>query len=466
MTCNVIFKQLLLRLGISLMNIEQTEASFSNKQNLLKTSRSFFSKPSRAIFRLTTIATAKDLILDLICVAAAGSQTPLSAKITDHAVNHFGAGKAGVPILFDGRMASPVGAALAGGMMIDSVDAHDGYKLCKGHVGCALLPSVLALAQATNLEDGAEFLHRIVLGYEIGSRAGVALHASVADYHTSGAWMAVTCAALGARALGMDVQTMREAIGIAEYHGPRSQMMRAIDHPTMVKDGSGWGAMAGTSAVFLAQDGFTGAPAITIEGDDVAHHWADLGERWLVNEQYIKPYPVCRWAQAPVEAARSLIEKHNLTSNDIEYVECDSFHEAIRLATSAPETTEQAQYSLPFPVAAMIVKGKLGPEEINGESLKDPEILRLSTGMKLDEQVAYNEKFPANRIASVIFGLRDGTRLESGPFEARGDPEEPFSSAEMREKFHTYTAPVLGEKRATAIENAVDSLEIMALFQP
>ena len=29
-------------------------------------------------------------------------------------------------------------------------------------------------------------------------------------------------------------------LGIAEYHGPRSQMMRCIDHPTMLKDGAGW----------------------------------------------------------------------------------------------------------------------------------------------------------------------------------------------------------------------------------
>ena len=44
-------------------------------------------------------------------------------------------------------------------------------------------------------------------------------------------------------------------------------MMRCIDHPTMVKDGSGWGAFAGVSAAYLAADGFTGAPAITIEAD-------------------------------------------------------------------------------------------------------------------------------------------------------------------------------------------------------
>ena len=50
------------------------------------------------------------------------------------------------------------------------------------------------------------------------------------------------------RLKGGDADTLRQAIGIAEYHGPRSQMMREIDNPTMLHDGSGWGAMVGVTA--------------------------------------------------------------------------------------------------------------------------------------------------------------------------------------------------------------------------
>jgi len=38
-----------------------------------------------------------------------------------------------------------------------------------------------------------------------------------------------------------------------------------INSPTMVKDGSRWGAMAGVSVAYLAANGFTGAPAFTVE---------------------------------------------------------------------------------------------------------------------------------------------------------------------------------------------------------
>ena len=52
------------------------------------------------------------------------------------------------------------------------------------------------------------------------------------------------------------VQVLRHALGIAEYHGPRSQMMREIDNPTMLHDGSGMGALVGVNAALLA----SGAP--------------------------------------------------------------------------------------------------------------------------------------------------------------------------------------------------------------
>ena len=144
----------------------------------------------------------------------------------------------------------------------------------------AILPALLALMDAEGWRDGRELLTSLVLGYEIATRAGVALHATVSDYHTSGAWNALACAAIGARLLGLDRNATRHALGAAEYHGPRSQMMRCIDHPTMVKDGSGWGAFAGVSAAYLAADGFTGAPALLIEGQAERAHWADLGARW------------------------------------------------------------------------------------------------------------------------------------------------------------------------------------------
>ncbi|WP_428030184.1 MmgE/PrpD family protein [Ancylobacter sp.] len=404
-------------------------------------------------------ALARRCLLDLVGVAASGRRTDLARIVTNHAARQFGAGEGrGARMIFDGRRVSPVGAAYAGASLIDSFDAHDGHALTKGHAGVAILPALLAFWEAEDLAlDDREVLACIVIGYEIATRAGIALHASACDYHTSGAWNALACAALGARLMKLTPAQTREALGTAEYHGPRSQMMRCIDYPTMLKDGSGWGALAGVSAAYLAADGFTGAPALTMEAPEQQALWGDLGSRWYILEQYFKPYPVCRWAQPAVEAARRLMATHGLTGTDIADVEVRSFAEAVRLASARPATTEEAQYSLPFPLAAMILRGRLGADEITGAGLRDPEVLDLSASIRLIEDPEICARFPAERFAVVSLATRDGRRFTSDWTQAEGGPANPLTNAEISAKYQAL-AGQLGDNRRQAIETLVTGM--------
>ncbi|MBA3528473.1 MAG: MmgE/PrpD family protein, partial [Propionibacteriaceae bacterium] len=310
---------------------------------------------------------ARRCLLDTIGAALGGRRTELSRIIHDFAVAAHGGGEA--RLWLDGRAVSLPGAVLAHGMTIDSLDIHDGSLAVMGHAGVAVVPTALVTVPEAGHGppvSGRELLTTIAIGYEVALRAGVALHATACDYHTSGAWSALGCAAMVARTFGLDVAQTRHALGIAEYHGPRSQMMRCIDHPTMLKDGSGWGAMTGVSAAMLAQAGFTGAPALTVDSPDVADVWADLGARWRIMEQFFKPWAVCRWAQPAIAGALALQRTHDLPLAAIERIEVVTFHQATRLASRRPETTEEAQYSLPFPVAAALAHGRLGFAELNG----------------------------------------------------------------------------------------------------
>lgn len=401
---------------------------------------------------------ARRCLLDLLGVAASGTRTQLAHIIRGHAQTQFGCKTAAARLLFDDGSCSATGAALANGMSIDAIDAHDGYKPVKGHAGCGVLPALLAFHEHVNQQNVSEteLLIGLVIGYEIACRAGFALHDSVSDYHTSGAWVALAAAAIGARILKLDRVQTAHALGIAEYHGPRSQMMRCIDHPTMVKDGSGWGSMAGVSAALLAEQGFTGAPAVTIT--EQTDTWKDLGDEWLINQQYFKPYPVCRWAQSAAIAALGLQQQHQFKHNDIEAVSIGSFHESVRLATALPDTTEEAQYSLPFPVAAALVKQQITVDEIHGAGLQDDRIRALSQSIRLYEVDAYNDVFPQRRISEVTITLKDGRTLESGPTEANGDPELPLTDTEIDDKFMLFATPVLGHHRADKLRRHVHNM--------
>ena len=403
-------------------------------------------------------------LLDLVGVAAAGTRTRASGIARSYAASQLCGRDESARILFDGRRSGIAGAAFAGATTIDAVDGHDGHALTKGHAGVAILPALLALCDAASRQraiDGREFLTCLALGYEIATRAGIAQHATVADYHCSGSWNSVGCAAVAARFLSLNEAQIRDALGIAEYFGPRGQMLRTCETPSMVKDGSGSGAQVGVTAAWLAREGFTGAPAMTVEDADVEQYWNDLGVRWRIREQYFKPYPVCRWAQPAVEAALALQRAHGFVAEDITAVSIESFREAIALGAHCrvPETTEDAQYSLPYPVAAALVFGRLGADEIDVPKLADPRVRRLLGAVVLAENEDYSRLFPAERWARVRIALTDGRILVSEPARARGNPENPMSDAELQAKYFELAEPVLGRPRTQRIERLVSGLQ-------
>ncbi len=404
------------------------------------------------------VAIMQRSLLDTLGVAAIGSQTEMSRIIRGFALRHMpcGADTPKARLLFDGTDVSPMGAAMAGAFTIDSIDAHDGITPAKGHAGSAILPGVLAMVDSLEREvSGQELIVALTIGYEIAYRAGLALHATVPDYHTSGAWTAVGVAAAGARLLGLNETQLRHAVGIAEYHGPRSQMMRCIDHPTMLRDGVGWGAPVGVSAAFLAADGFTGAPAITIEGLDAAPFWHDLGARWEIESTHYKAYPVCRWAHPAIDAVQDLMQANDLTSDMIDRARILTFHYATKLAGHEPKTLDEMTYALAFPFAIMAVRGKIGVAELQPEILNDPEILRISRATVLQETEHYNKISIKKRWADVTLYLKDGRELQSKAYSPRGDPDNPLSDAEISKKFHMFADDVLGASRAQNIEDQV-----------
>ena len=193
-----------------------------------------------------------------------------------------------------------------------------------------------------------------------------------------------------------------------------------------------------------------------MENPDLASYWNDLGGRWYVSDQYVKLYPVCRWAQPAIAAALSLSEQFDVA--DVSGIRIETFHQAKRLPLAEPANTEQAQYSIKFPVAAALVRRRIGVEEVTGSALSDPDILRLANMIEVTEDDKANAAFPADRLARVRISLADGRTLESGMMKAVGDPEDPISDADLHAKFTNLASPVLGDARAAKLLETCESL--------
>ncbi|MEO9331848.1 MmgE/PrpD family protein [Pseudomonas guguanensis] len=406
-------------------------------------------------------------LLDILGVAAGARDNQTSRILRQYAVEHYPPGALASRLLFDGRPVHPLGAAWAGGFSVDSLDAHEGHFTSKGHAGATVVPAVLALADACRRQgrdiSGEELLGALCIGYETALRAGAALMASAPEYHASGAFSGLGVVCAGARLLGLDEQRFRHALGIAEYFGPRCPMMRLVDHPSMLRDAHGAGAHAGLNALLLARAGVSGAPAETVETSALAAHWHDLGQRWEIDAQYFKPWPVCRWAQPALTAMTALQAAHpQIVGEAVEHIRVETFHESMRLQGHTPANADEAQYALAFPLAALVARGQVGPLEVTGAAIQAADILAVSRRIEIVEAADLSARFPNEILSRLTVTLKDGQRFASPVTAAKGDPATAMSALEFSAKFHLLAGVSLNQARRQALERAVAELPASA----
>jgi len=409
--------------------------------------------------------TARLALLDTLGATLVGRLTPVSRITAEYAETCWPGDEA--TILLHDRRASAVGAAFANGYAANGIDIDNCALYTRGHPAAQIVPTALALAEARNL-TGAEMLTGIVVGHEVAHRAARIWHATHDVYQACGSWGSVACAAVAAHLMGLNKEQTHHALGIADYHAPNLPMMRDIDDPAMVKHGIGWGAMNGITSAELAQRGFTGVPSLF--GFEAYRDWtADIGEHYLiVNGLAWKRYACCAWDHAAIRGADQLMEAFDFSAEEIERVRVETFHETVRLGTDLPSTTEEAQFTLAWPLAAYIVDREVGPGQILEAALGREDIRRLANRIELVETEELNQLYrmacegdPRGKYASkVTIELHDGRVFETGPVE--GDinyPQEPWTEGDLENKFRWLTGHVLGQKRIDALIDILRAFE-------
>ncbi|MGD9016034.1 MAG: MmgE/PrpD family protein [Desulfobacterales bacterium] len=388
---------------------------------------------------------AKRCLMDALGALIAGAETPPARIMANIAERQFGGTEA--TILVGGAKTSAGGAVLANGFAANALDIDDGYRLIKGHPGACVLPVILTAAEVTPSCSGAEFLTALIIGYELGIRAGLIRHARSETYHCSGTWGAIGGAAAAGRIMGLDRSRLRHALGAAEHHAPFSPMMKGIDTPSMGKDSIGWGAMVAMLSVLMAREGFTGIEPIF--SDTPEPGWIEgLGNDWQIFHLYFKPYAACRWAQPAVDGALKIKAEAGLQASDISEIRIRSFKEACALITRPPTNTEEAQYNIAFPVAAALIDDEVGPHQVLPPRIFDSDLKSLLLKIRTEVVQEYNEAFPVKTYAEVVIRTHEGETISSGRMEPRWEaPSTLPSDKELEEKFCRLVSPILGESR-------------------
>ena len=359
------------------------------------------------------------LLRDLVAVSIAGRPAPTAKIAADYATAAHPGDEA--TALFDGRKLAAPGAAWANGVLANALDFDDGHRLVKGHPGANVIPAALAVAEATRASS-EELLGAVAVGYEVALRAGMHLHARSREYHASGAWGGLGAAAAAARLLGCDQTQTGHALGLAEYHAPISLMPRSVSDPAMTKDACGWGAFVGVSSALLAARGFTALSSEYLVDENAA---AGLAERWQVLDVYVKQFPCCRWSHPAISAALALRAGAELDAESISRVRVQTFAAAGMLAREFPTTTEEAQYSLLWPVAVALAHGRFDVGLVLDPTSGGPDVRRLFDLIVIEVDPLFEAEFPARRRAAVTVETGAGAIHASPPTEAPGEPDDP-----------------------------------------
>jgi 2-methylcitrate dehydratase PrpD len=430
------------------------EMRMGKMTSFIKRLTSYIEKESIDSCDVKTIQAVKEALIDIIACCVAGSQTDVAKIVKKFACHEWGKGNS--TLFMSNEKITSTGATLVNATMANALDLDDGHRLVKGHPGAVIFPAILAAAEEYKV-TGKEFLSSILIGYEVGIRAGLLAYQLRPEYHCTGSWGALGAAAGVSRIIGLPSSSLEHALGIAEYHSTYSPMMRCIDHPSMVKDGIGWGSMTGISAAYLAQQGFTGIPSLfsTKQAEPMIE---ELGQHYRINHLYYKPHSCCRWAQPAVEGIKYLIEQYKISHQSIAKVVIHTFTESARLSKKYPNNTEEAQYNLSFPVAAYLVCGEVGPQQVLHE-LENEDILAMINKIEIQIDSQLDEQFPEKALSRVEVFTSDHAHYVSPIIQAKGDFDYPLTPREKREKYFWLTAPLLGRKRSETLIQMIEHVE-------
>lgn len=386
---------------------------------------------------------ARMCLIDSLGATLAGTLTRVSTIGAEYAVATWPGEEA--TILIHGKKASALGAAFANACAANGLDVDDSARYAYGHAGAQIFPTALALAEARNL-SGAQLMCALVVGYEVAHRVGRCWHASRQVYQACGSWGSVACAAVAAHLMGLPAEQVKHALGIAEYHAANLPMMRDVDHPAMVKHGIAWAAVTGITAAELASRGFTGIPSI-LSLEEYKEWGQDIGRNYLMVDGVAWKsvrYACCGWAHGGVEGARRLVQEHHIPLEEIAHIRVEGSHGTMRLGTRLPATTEEAQFNQAWPLAAMLVDGEIGPDQMLEPRLSDPRIREIARKVEVVESEEmeslcrlFEQGDPNGRFASVVtITLKNGETFNSGLVDGGlRFPPSAWDEGRMADKF-------------------------------
>jgi 2-methylcitrate dehydratase PrpD len=343
--------------------------------------------------------------------------------------------------------ASAADAALVNGVAAHVLDWDDTSPSLRGHPSATLIPTVMAVGEAT-AASGRDVLGAYAVGVDVAGKIARALGNAhyIRGWHNTVTVGVFSCTAAAGRLMGLDADQMANALGIAASQS--AGLLRNFG--TMTKPlHVGLAARVGIQAAELAKLGFT-ADTTILDGPDGfigIYGGADgqpleglldsLGAPWEVVKPGIaaKKWPCCYQVHRALIGLGDLVKEHHIDPATISAIDIGFAPGSdAALIYDDPQTGLEAKFSAQYNIAAYLIDGTLGMATYEDASIHRPDVRALMGRIS-------RYTVPDTRSYSGTIGYTDVRIVTNGQtYEHRVQQEETrhawvVSDAEHDEKF-------------------------------
>jgi 2-methylcitrate dehydratase len=346
------------------------------------------------------------------------------------------------------------------------------------------LGMLLSVAQIKNT-SGREFLSAMAVCYEVECRLVEEIPVMIEGIdHTL--FLAYSMISGAGKLIGLTRDQMAHALGIAgtsisplvtsrasytsEWKGLVSSLeaFNCMNILLLAKEG-----MTGPTALFEGPKGFNEIFKMKLDYD-----WKNESFE-LIRKCVLKEFNAEVHAQSTLEATLELRDEHDFKPADIEKIEITTFLTAYHIIGSGAygdrtvvQTKEQADHSLFYLVAVLILDGEVYPEQFHPDRIREEDVqsllqkIEVKTGLPLHKPIKiagmldpYTAAYPEKMKTKVEVLLKNGEKLTKEKEDYYGFFTRPLSWQSTIDKFKRLTSDLLSESDQEEIIQTVKTLE-------
>lgn len=415
-------------------------------------------------------------ILDSVGAGIAGAVSP-ETKLLNKVFTICGETAGNVPLWGKGIKSSARNAALNNGVSAHTFELDD-TNGCD-HSGAVVVPAAFAALSLCNRPiDGKEFIVAVVLGYDLARRAlescGAYEPHNGAGWHSTGTCGVFGAAAAVGRLIGLDVERMQAALGIATSFSA-GQWSFVHDGAQNKRLHVGNATHGGLLACLLAREGFTG-PKMAFEEvwggfsktfapttQDPEAWLRDLGKNWKLGRCSIKPHASCRSSHSSVDAVNIIMAAHNLQPSDIAkvHIKINPFVHGM-CGGRKLDPMPAAQMSIAYGIAARLVFGGANLTAYTRTNRHDSRIRQAMD--KVEFEIDPTQKDEDEPFVTVV--TTKGEEYTERVLYPLGAPQNPVSDEALLNKYRDIAGMVFSEEVVEGIADFLLDLQNKESLDP